>query len=119
MREGHIVPTQIGLQDYDAPNPYSTGATMYTQVFGSERLPFFWNLNMRLEKMLKIGDTGRIYMMVDCFNVFNQNILNRKRNINPGTIYLHSGAFSRNARSGEPNEVLNPRIFRFGVRFQF
>ncbi len=119
IREGHIVPTQIGLQDYDSPNSYSTGATMDTQIFGTERLPLFWNINLRLEKILKIGDTGRVYLMVDAFNLFNQNILNRKRTINPGTIYLHDGTFSTNARSGEPNEVLNPRIFRFGVRFQF
>jgi hypothetical protein len=57
--------------------------------------------------------------MVDAFNLFNQNILNRQRADNPGTIYLHSGSFSRNSRSAEPNEVLNPRVFRFGVRFQF
>lgn len=121
MREGHIVPTEISLQDYTSPNSASTGATMYTKVFGEERLPLFWNVNMRLEKVLKLGDTGRVYLMVDAFNVFNQNILNRKLSINPGTIYLHNDppTFSKNARSGEPNEVLNPRIFRFGVRFQF
>ena len=64
-------------------------------------------------------DSGRIYLMVDCFNVFNNNVLNRKRETNPGTLYLHNMTFSSNARSGEPNEILNPRIFRFGVRFQF
>ncbi len=121
MREGHPVPTQITLQDYDSPNAYSTGATMYTAELGTERLPTFWNVNLRLEKILRIGDTGRVYLMVDAFNVFNQNILNRERTIRPGTIYLHNDpyTFSANARSGEPNEVLNPRIFRFGVRFQF
>jgi hypothetical protein len=86
---------------------------------GEARMPTFWNLNMRLEKILRVGDTGRIYLMIDAFNVFNQNILNRARDDNPGTIYLHDGTFSVNTRSAEPNEVLNPRIFRFGVRFQF
>lgn len=82
-------------------------------------MPTFWNLNMRLEKILRIGDTGRIYLMVDAFNVLSQNILNRQRTVNPGDLYLHDGSFSPNAISGEPNEVLNPRVFRFGVRFQF
>jgi hypothetical protein len=118
-REGHIIIEEIDLEDNTAPNPQDTGVTMYTQPFGTNRLPTFWNLNMRLEKILRIGDTGRIYLMVDAFNVFNQNILNRQRTVNPGTIYLHDGTFSANSRSGEPNEVLNPRIFRFGVRFQF
>jgi hypothetical protein len=57
--------------------------------------------------------------MVDAFNVFNQNILNRQRTVRPGTIYLDDMSFSANSISGEPNEVLNPRLFRFGVRFQF
>jgi hypothetical protein len=118
-RAGHIIPTQISLQDYDSPNPSSTGATMYRNIYDANRLPTFWNVNARLEKILRIGDTGRIYLMVDAFNLFNQNILNRQRADNPGTIYLHSGSFSRNSRSAEPNEVLNPRVFRFGVRFQF
>jgi hypothetical protein len=56
------------LQDYSSPNPYETGETMYTQIFGMERLPLFWNVNARLEKVLKIGDTERIYLMLDAFN---------------------------------------------------
>jgi hypothetical protein len=118
-REGHPLETLLGLQDYDAPNSYSTGATIWRVPVDENRLPTFWNLNLRLEKILRIGDAGRIYLMVDAFNVLNQNILNRQRDDNPGTLYLHSGAFSVNSRSAEPNEVLNPRIFRFGVRFQF
>jgi hypothetical protein len=51
--------------------------------------------------------------------VFNQNILNRQRTVNPGDLYLSDMTFSPNSISGEPNEVLNPRVFRFGVRFQF
>jgi hypothetical protein len=74
-----------------------------------------------LEKVLRIGDVGKVYLMVDAFNVFNSSILNRKLDINTGTIYVHNSppTFSEAARSGEPNEVLNPRVFRFGVRFQF
>jgi hypothetical protein len=118
-REGHIIVEEIGITDYRNPNPSSTGITMYTQPFGTNRMPTFWNMNMRLEKILRIGDTGRIYLMVDAFNVFNQNILNRQRTVRPGTIYLDDMSFSANSISGEPNEVLNPRLFRFGVRFQF
>ena len=118
-REGHIIVEQITAHDYDSPNPADVSELMYTQPFGANRLETFWNLNMRLEKILRIGDTGRVYLMVDAFNVFNKNILNRQRPIWPGGIYLNSGSYARNIRSGEPNEVLNPRLFRFGVRFQF
>jgi hypothetical protein len=118
-REGHIIVEEIDLVDNDAVNSQDTDLTMYTQKFGTNRMPTFWNLNIRLEKILRIGDTGRIYLMVDALNVFNQNMLNRQRTVNPGTLYLHDETFSANSRSGEPNEVLNLRIFRFGVGFQF
>jgi hypothetical protein len=89
---------------------------------GANRLPTFWNLNLRLEKILRVGDIGKIYLMVDAFNVFNNSILNRMRDISNGTIYTDTAVpytFSAASRSGEPNEVLNPRVFRFGLRFQF
>jgi hypothetical protein len=84
-------------------------------------LPTFWNLNLRIEKVLRVGDLGKIYLMIDAFNVFNSSILNRKRDIDTGTLYIHNSppTFSESSRSGEPNEILNPRIFRFGLRFQF
>jgi hypothetical protein len=127
-REGHIVDEYVHIQDNDSPNPASyntdddpTLDPIWLRPRGANRLPTFWNLNLRVEKILRIGDFGRVYLMIDAFNVFNSSILNRKRDINTGTIYVHNTppTFSAEARSGEPNEVLNPRIFRFGVRFQF
>jgi hypothetical protein len=118
-REGHIEIREIDLHDETAPNSYDTSETMRTEIYGTSRLPTFWNLNLRLEKILRIGDTGRVYLMVDAFNVFNNNVLNRQRVVNPGDLYLSDMTFSSNSRSGEPNEILNPRIFRFGIRFQF
>jgi hypothetical protein len=118
-REGHIISKRINVVDYTSPNAADRSEYIRTEVYGNSRLPTFWNVDLRLEKVLRIQDTGRIYLMVDCFNVFNQNILNRQREVMPGTLYLRSSGvtFSKAARSGEPNEVLNPRIFRFGVRF--
>ena len=118
-REGHIEIRELDVHDENAPNSYDTASTIRTEIYGTSRLPTFFNLNLRVEKILRIGDAGRIYLMVDAFNVFNNNVLNRQRNIMPGDLYLTDKSFSANSRSGEPNEILNPRIFRFGIRFQF
>jgi hypothetical protein len=120
-RQGHIVDEYIDIQDNDAPNPADRQQDMLLRPRGENRLPTFWNLNLRLEKILRIGDFGKVYLMIDAFNVFNQNILNRVRDIQDGRIYVHNTppTMSTYSRSGEPNEVLNPRVFRFGVRFQF
>jgi hypothetical protein len=121
-REGHIIEGYTGITDYAAPNSRDRSEDIDMWIYGSERMPTFWNVNLRLEKILRIGDTGRVFMMVDVFNLLNQNILNRQRDVDNGQIYLRTGqapTISPYARSGEPNEVLNPRIFRFGLRFQF
>ncbi len=118
-REGHINIRNLWVHDETSPNSRDTSETMRTEIFGSTRLANFFNLNLRLEKILRIGDTGRVYLMVDAFNVFNNNVLNRQRPVNPGDLYLSDMTFSADSRSGEPNEILNPRVFRFGVRFQF
>jgi len=119
-RQGFIIPAQMTLSDSTLPNPVSRSNTIYLRTFGSGvRLPNFWDLNLRLEKALKISETGRIYFMADIFNVFNLDTMNRRRPIFYGTYYVNTGRFSKSARSFEANEVLNPRVFRLGVRFQF
>jgi hypothetical protein len=118
-RQGHLINKSITINNPIWINPYNYNVDVALEKFGSSRLPTFWNLNMRLEKVLRVGDVGRIYLMVDMFNVFNNNILNRQREIDLGTYYIDDGTHTQYSRSGEPNEVLNPRVFRLGVRFQF
>jgi hypothetical protein len=118
-REGHIIPHTVGITDYNAPNPYNRGITVYLEEFGTERLPTFYNLNFRLEKVVRAGDAGNIYFMADLFNALNSAIMNRRYDRHHGTYYPHSGYFAQNATDFLANEVLNPRIVRFGVRFQF
>jgi hypothetical protein len=120
-RQGHIIDEYIDIQDNASPNSADRRETLFLRERGANRLPTFWNLNLRLEKILRVGDVGKVYLMIDAFNVFNNSILNRRRDFNDGRIYVHNTppTISTYARSGEPNEVLNPRIFRFGVRFQF
>jgi hypothetical protein len=118
-REGHILRERVNIIDYNAPNPLERSIWVYLTPFGTHRLPNFWNLNLRLEKVLKLGETGRIYIMADLFNVFNNRIINRKYQLDLGNYYVHSGAFVPNKTAGLINEILNPRVLRLGVRFEF
>jgi len=118
-REGHIIPHTVDIVDYNAPNPYSQTINVYLDKFGTERLPTFYNLNLRIEKIVRYSDSGRIYFMADIFNVFNSAIMNRRYDRHHGTYYVHNGYFAQNATDFMANEILNPRVVRFGVRFQF
>jgi hypothetical protein len=120
-RQGHLVDERVTIRDRNAPNPNDISGSIKLRPYGDARLPTFWNLNLRVEKVLRVGDAGKVYLMIDMFNVFNNNILNRKLDVTTGRITVSDTppSFYRYVRSGEPNEVLNPRIFRFGVRFQF
>jgi hypothetical protein len=119
-RQGFVIPATMALSDPSAPNPLSRSNTIYLRPFGTgERLEDMWWLSMKLEKVLRLGDIGRIYLSVDAFNVLNSHTLNRRRAINLGTYNFATGLLSPYARSGEANEILNPRVLRFGCRFQF
>ncbi|MBA7494668.1 hypothetical protein ES702_05245 [subsurface metagenome] len=118
-REGHLIDYYIDMNDENWVNPYNQTTEVRLEEFGTTRLPTFYNLNMRLEKVLRVGDIGRIYVMIDVFNFFNNNVMNRRRDYDYGTYYVADQEHSAYSRSGEPNEVLNPRVFRLGVRFQF
>jgi hypothetical protein len=121
-RAGHIIPHYMTVTDRRWANSYSRSGTSYLDVFGTDKLPNFYQLNFRLEKLIKLGDTGKIYLMADIFNVFNSSIVNRRYDANEGTYNIYadgSTAFSVNATNNIVNEILNPRIMRLGVRFQF
>jgi hypothetical protein len=71
------------------------------------RFPNLWNLDLRLAKNLKIAGSTQLQLVADLFNALNNNVeLHRVRNANAST-------FNR------LDEVLSPRVVRFGVRLQF
>jgi len=60
--------------------------------------------------------------MADLFNALNSTIENRRYQYDWGTIYIYpdgSYDFAPSATAGSLNEILNPRLLRFGVRFEF
>ena len=118
-RQGHVIPFTVGITDYNAPNPRSRSITVYCQEFGKLRLPNFWNFDLRLEKVIKHSQRGQIYIMADLFNVFNNAHINRRYDKHLGTYYMHNGYFRPNPTCFMANEVLNPRVLRLGIRFEF
>jgi len=122
-REGWIINEYFAYYDYTLPNPASVSASLYMVPFGTNRLDPLWNLGLRVEKMLRLGDTGRIYVMADMFNVMNADTIIRRQQKYYGAFYHYAGGVG-DKWVPDPNTykidgILNPRVTRFGVRFTF
>ncbi|MBL8112581.1 MAG: hypothetical protein JNK60_06825, partial [Acidobacteria bacterium] len=75
---------------------------------GTKRNPTVANLDLRLEKPIKIQNIT-LSLSVDAFNVLNSNVtLQRKSDVSQSS---HAG--------GDITEVQSPRVFRFGGRITF
>ena len=122
-REGWIIQENVSYTDYGMPNSRSRGYGAYLAAFGTERLNTFYRFDMRVEKVITLGDTGRIYLMADLFNVFNATLENRRYQKGWGTVYrdavTRAISYTPNATAFTLNEILNPRLLRVGIRFQF
>lgn len=123
-REGYVILESFDIVDYTAPNPRYQSVTIYLNKFGRLQLPNMWKVDLRFEKLIKVpGGSGRIYLMADVFNLFNSSTVNRRYQRHLGTYYVYSDS-SLNTFVPDPNnykfnQILNPRIVRFGVRYQF
>ena len=106
-REGYILADYVTVY---RPNLWNTplfGKLDGGGKFGDRRLPDFWMLNLRMEKIFAITQSSSVALGVDAFNVTNSAVpLNRQTEITAPDF-------------GRDNLVLNPRVFRFGVRFTF
>jgi hypothetical protein len=123
-RDGAILRERMQLVDYTLPNVRSRSAWLYLEEFGNYRLDTFYNLDMRLERVLRSGDFGRIYIMADLFNVINSTREIRRYQRDWGNFYYYGAGDSRNYFREATTaftfyEALNPRVLRLGVRFQF
>ncbi|HZX11140.1 MAG TPA: hypothetical protein VFG01_09375, partial [Acidobacteriota bacterium] len=124
-RNGWLLRKRVRVYDYRIPNAreqIDSDRWLYLEEFGNESLPTFYKLDIRLEKMLSVGDVGKIYLMADLFNALNSTIENRRYQYDYGTVSIYadgSTSFAPNANAGSLNEILNPRLLRFGVRFEF
>ena len=119
-REGWKIPNYVTLAFADSaswPGLYRAN-TIYLQPVTKDSLPVFSNLTFRIEKKLAIG-AARMYLMADVFNALNSAVVNRAYDAYYGTYDVDTEASSANAFNRLYNEILNPRVWRFGLRFEF
>ena len=76
-------------------------------VRGDARLPIFSELDFRVEKVFQVSDTSKVVIAVDAFNLFNSATM------------LEQFADFNDSRFEMTEKILNPRVFRFGIRFDF
>jgi hypothetical protein len=107
-REGYVYPPFVETyrSGYGWTNIYSNQIGTIGK-FGDQRLPNFFELSLRVEKTFHLGENYRFTVGADCFNVFNAHTS------------LEDQANLESSRFGELQRILNPRVFRFGVRFEF
>lgn len=85
---------------------YTTKDVLVVGTPGKYRLPDVRSLDARAEKELTFGPV-RVALDVDIFNVLNSGtVLGRKYDVEADTF-------------NQITEIMNPRIVRFGLRFQF
>jgi hypothetical protein len=73
----------------------------------TERFPSLWDVDLRLAKNLKFGDRLNMTLSAEMFNVFNSATEMNRVNQFDSSSY------------GRLDEILAPRIVRFGVRVNF
>ena len=84
-----------------------TTTIIHTEKFGDTKLPNFYNLDLSLLKSVRFGNFGALSIQVDAFNIFNfAHDLERYPQLN-------------SPRYDEIQKILNPRVVRLGIRYQF
>lgn len=111
-RQGHLQPIifQRSL-GFDGLNRVLSNG----QNVDTVRLPKVWNLDLRLAKNLKVGGSSFV-ISADLFNAFNADTELSRGRATSSALYdkaTGAGSFRR------LNEILNPRVLRIGLRYQF
>ena len=121
--QGRRIRRQVKITDFRLPNPKSNSATLYLDPKGSETLPGMFNMSFRIEKMLTIGEIGKIYFMLDVFNALNLTVAEQRSHKLYGNYYIYPDSDQNewvpNPTYYELTKILNPRVIRFGIRFVF
>jgi len=104
LREDFVHPIRVRspYRDHFAGRVYPV-----VEPIGENHLPNLSVFDVRVEKVFRLQDFGRLGLIMDVFNVFNtDSTLGKNRNAYQSTF-------------DQITEIVNPRLFRFAVRFQF
>jgi hypothetical protein len=107
-REGYVRPTHVlvecpGIgQEEIYGNPDGNKGK-----YGDVRMPSFYVLNLRMEKTFPVSESSSVSIAADAFNLFNSSIGLKQEN------RITADNFGQELR------ILNPRVFRLGIRFNF
>ena len=88
--------------------PVEGARTIRVEPIDSNRYPSVAILDFRLDKSVDMGKFGRFTPMLDIFNILNSGVPTTVRTTNTAT-----------APFQEVTAILNPRVIRFGVRYNF
>jgi hypothetical protein len=88
--------------------PVEGSRTVRVEPITANRYPSVAILDFRFDKAVSFGSFGRITPMLDIFNLLNSGVPTTVRTTNTAT-----------APFNEVTAILNPRVVRFGVRFNF
>jgi hypothetical protein len=107
-REGYVMPTYV---KQNIPRVGSS-VNLYGEPggggkFGDHRLPNFFELNLRVEKVFAVMENATVTVSADAFNALNSNTS------------LSAIGYITSTQFNITKRIINPRVFRFGVRFNF
>jgi hypothetical protein len=107
-RQGYNLGEQIVV---DTPERAETGLGAYYYLDmvkpGTKRLPDFVNADLSLSKNVRLTGYGSLVLEVDAFNIFNSSHTLGRYNL------ANSPDF------GQITKILNPRVIRLGIKYQF
>jgi hypothetical protein len=106
-REGYVRRTDVRVYRPGIGWSSQFGSPSGGGKFGDERLPIFWVLNLRLEKVFMVSDTSSVTVALDSFNINNSAHALKQESRMSASNY------------GQDLRILNPRLFRVSIRFNF
>jgi len=106
-RDGYVNPNYVIVNAPGIGPVELYGSTEGGKKYGDDRLPVYYMLNMRLEKTFQVSDTSVVALALDAFNVTNAaHSLKQELQITAPTF-------------GQDLRILNPRVFKLSIRYNF
>jgi hypothetical protein len=88
--------------------PVEGNRTIRVEPIDANRYPTVGILDFRIDKSFSLGKFGKVMPMLDLFNILNSNVPTTVRTTNTAA-----------APFNDVTAILNPRVIRFGFRYNF